>query len=110
MNREIRMRLKWVRLYEQTSNAGLVCRRCGISRSTLRKWLRRYKEGGIDGLQSRSRRPKSSPGQKVFAVQELWILDLRGHRKLGARRLQNELKRLHDCTLALPTIHKVLVR
>jgi transposase InsO family protein len=110
MNREIRMRLKWVRLYEQTGNAGLVCLRCGISRPTLRKWLRRYQGEGIEGLRSRSRRPKSSPGRKVFAAQELWILDLRSQRKLGARRLQNELRRHHDCALALSTIHKVLVR
>jgi hypothetical protein len=31
-------RLRLVRLYEATGNAGLVCRRCGISRPTLRKW------------------------------------------------------------------------
>jgi hypothetical protein len=29
-------RLGWVRLYEQVGHAGLVCRRCGISRPTLR--------------------------------------------------------------------------
>jgi len=42
MNREIRQRLKWIKLYEETKNAGLVCRSCGISRPTLRKWLSRY--------------------------------------------------------------------
>ena len=26
---EIRMRLGWVQLYEETQNAGYVCRRCG---------------------------------------------------------------------------------
>lgn len=48
MNREIRQRLKWIKLYEETKNAGLVCRRCGISRPTLRKWLSRYKEQGLE--------------------------------------------------------------
>ena len=38
MDREIQQRLQWVRLYEETGNAGLVCHRCGISRPTLRKW------------------------------------------------------------------------
>jgi transposase-like protein len=35
-------RLAWVELYAKTGDAGLVCRRCGISRPTLRKWWRRY--------------------------------------------------------------------
>ncbi|KGU79466.1 helix-turn-helix domain protein [Burkholderia pseudomallei MSHR543] len=45
MEREISMRLRWVRMYHETGNAGLVCSRCGISRPTLHKWLRRYQEG-----------------------------------------------------------------
>ncbi|WP_431294965.1 helix-turn-helix domain-containing protein [Pedobacter sp. P26] len=31
--------------------------RCGISRPTLRKWIKRYKEFSIDGLREHSRRP-----------------------------------------------------
>jgi transposase InsO family protein len=38
----------------------------------------------------------------------VWILDLRLKRKLGARRIQNELVRLHECSFSLATIHKVL--
>jgi transposase-like protein len=38
----VKTRLGWVRLYEQLGDFGLVCRRCGISRPTLRKWWRRY--------------------------------------------------------------------
>lgn len=33
---------------------GLVCRRCGISRPTLRKWLTRYQKDSVDGLLSQS--------------------------------------------------------
>jgi len=108
MESEIRARLRWVTLYEEIGGAGVVCRRCGISRPTLRKWLRRYQADGTAGLASRSRRPRRSPRQKVTAEHESWILDLRLKRKLGARRIQNELARLHDCTFALGTIHKIL--
>jgi len=67
MNEEIKKRLTWIKLYEETDyDAGLVCRRCGITRPTLRKWLRRYQELGEDGLASQSRRPTHSPKQKVF--------------------------------------------
>ena len=60
MELKIKARLKWVQLYEETGDAGFVCRRCGISRPTLRKWSRRFKELGIEGLRSRSRRPHGS--------------------------------------------------
>ena len=83
-------------MYLQTDDAGLTCRRCGISRPTLRKWTRRYQEVGLVGLKSRSRRPKQSPGRRVFAEQEQWIRELRTERKLGARRIQTELIRLYS--------------
>ena len=109
MNSKIAQRLRWVELFEKTNDAGLVCRRCGISRPTLRLWVGRYREHGKDGLADRSRRPASSPATKVFEQQEQLILSLR-RRRLGARRIQNELLREHDCKLSLATIHKVLKR
>ena len=66
MNHQIKARLEWVNLYKKTKNAGLVCRRCGISRPTLRKWWRRYQKDGFEGLKEVSRRPHSSPDRKVF--------------------------------------------
>jgi transposase InsO family protein len=103
-------RLGWVRLYEQLGNAGLVCRRCGIARPTLRKWWRRYQAQGEAGLETRSRRPRRSPNRKVFADEEALILRLRRERRLGIKMLRNELARRHGLKLALDTIHKVLVR
>ena len=110
MNKEIKQRLKWIELYEETNNAGLVCRRCGISRPTLRKWYKRYKEKGLDGLQDVSRRPHNSPNTKIDNRIEEWILSLRKDRKLGARRIQNELLREHNFNLSLASIHKVLTK
>jgi transposase InsO family protein len=107
---QVRARLGWVKLYEQTGDAGLTCRRCGISRPTLRKWWRRYQESGEAGLVSLSFRPHRSPRQKVFAREEALILELRRCRKLGIKRLRNELIREHGLKFALATIHKVLVR
>jgi transposase-like protein len=46
---DVRTRLGWIRLYEELGNAGIVCRRCGISRPTLRKWWRRYQEQASKG-------------------------------------------------------------
>lgn len=109
MNQEIAIRLRWIKLYEETQNAGIVCLRCGISRPTLRLWWRRYQASGLDGLKAQSRRPTRFPAQKIFDQQERLILSLR-KRRLGARRIQNELLREYDCKLSLATIHKVLKR
>lgn len=73
---EVKRRLTWIKLYEETGDAGLVCRRCGISRPTLRKWLQRHAEEGLVGLALRSRRPHRSPNQNVFEQEEGWILAL----------------------------------
>jgi transposase InsO family protein len=64
----------------------------------------------MEGLASRSRRPHHSPKQKVFKEEEEWMVALRKDRKLGARRIQHELRRLYACSLSLETIHEVLVR
>ncbi|MBY0280819.1 MAG: IS481 family transposase [Alphaproteobacteria bacterium] len=95
-------------LYQEIGDAGKVCRRCGISRSILRKWLKRYEEKGLDGLEDYSRKPINSPSRKIFSEQELIILSLRQERKLGVRRIQSELKRHHELSLSLATIHKIL--
>ena len=57
MNNDVKKRLEWVKLHESTFDAGLVCKKCGIRRPTLRKWIKRYKQSGIDGLNEQSRRP-----------------------------------------------------
>jgi transposase InsO family protein len=93
---------------ESIKNAGIVCRKCGISRPTLRKWLKRYANEGISGLEDQSHLPKGNLTRKVFKNQEKLILDLRLNRKLGVRRIQNELRRNHDFSVSLSTIHKYL--
>jgi transposase InsO family protein len=108
-DKDVKKRERWIRLFEETHDAGLVCRRCGISRPTLRKWLNRYKAAGPDGLNNCSNRPHRSPKTKVGASEEQWILELR-RRNLGARRIQGELRREHQFNLSLATIHKVLLR
>ena len=72
---------------------------------STRKWLKRYAEEGM-GLKELSRKPHSSP-KKVSDQQEKLLLSIRNERKLGVRRVQSEIKRLHDISLSLATIHKV---
>ena len=96
--------------YRALGDAGAVCRRFGVSRPTLRMWLRRYEQEGEAGLRARSRRPHRSPALKVGRTQEALILCLRQERRLGVKRLRNELQRLHELRLSAATIHKVLAQ
>ncbi len=110
MDNTIKSHLKWVTMYLDTRNHGLVCNRCGISRPTLRKWVNRYQEMGVEGLYNLSKKPHTSPATKVTENIESLILVLRNSRNIGARRIQSELLRLHDIKLSLGTIHKILVK
>ena len=42
----------------------------GLSRGHLHRLLRRYREGGLEALEPRSRRPQTSPGRTPAAVRE----------------------------------------
>lgn len=71
--------------------------------------LCRYQKQGLEGLKSQSRRPHRSV-RKVLELQTGWILELRKARRLGARRIANELRRLYDFSLSPATVQKVLAR
>lgn len=66
MDREIQQRLKWIKIYNEWDDADLVCRPVVISRPTLRKWAKRYKQCGIADLKSQSRRPHPSLGTEAL--------------------------------------------
>lgn len=107
---QVQARLKWVKMYEELGNASKVCRRCGISRPTLRLWIRRYRSEGIEGLKGKSRRPHNSPGRKVFEAEEKLILEIRKSKRFGERRIQIELIRHHGLKLARTTIRRTLIK
>src|SRR5689334_1418721 len=110
MGPEEKRRLGWVQMYLQTSDAGLTCRRCGISRPTLRKWVRRFELGGEAGLASASTRPLRSPNRKIDARVRGAILKLRGSKNIGARRIQIELGFMRDLWISRTIIQRTLDR
>lgn len=72
-----------------------LCERFGISRKTGYKWLNRYRKGGVEALQDRSRAPKHCPHQTSKAVQELVIEARRAHPRWGPRKLLDYLGPRH---------------
>ena len=60
--REVRRRLAIIQHAEEvTGYVAMTCRYYGISRQVYYRWLRRYREQGVDGLRDLSRRPHHSP-------------------------------------------------
>lgn len=72
-----------------------LCDRFGISRKTGYKWLDRYREEGVEGLQDRSRAPKHCPHRTPEAVQELVIAARRSHPRWGPQKLLDYLGPRH---------------
>ncbi|WP_328521197.1 IS481 family transposase [Kribbella sp. NBC_00359] len=67
-----------------------VAEQLGISRATVHKWLRRYRQAGDAGLVDRSSRPRRSPN-RLPARTEQSVLAARRHRRRGAVVLAAEL-------------------
>ena len=68
-----------------------VAAEAGVARQTLAKWHARWKADGPAGLQDRSSRPVSSPGQVDAQVEDV-VEYLRRHLKLGPVMLAAELR------------------
>lgn len=105
MDAKVKMRLTWVQLYEKTANFSLTSRHCGISRPTLRKWVTRYQQLGLDGLLDQSRRPKTLARTlklrlSIWSGLDSYVNDVS---VLGAFRVN-----CYIYTLSTATIHKVL--
>jgi transposase InsO family protein len=57
-------------------NVAAFCRAQAISRETFYFWQRRFRAEGLPGLQERSRRPRSNPGQTPGWVED-WVVRAR---------------------------------
>lgn len=92
-----------------------VCRREGVSRKTFYKWVQRYKDEGLDGLEDRSTRPHTSPNQTAADVEDAVV---RQRKELADAGLDHGAVTIHwhlsaAGEVAVPspaTIHRILVR
>ena len=55
------------------------CRLAGVSRKTGYKWLARYDEGGVQGLEDRSRAPHAHPNAIALEVKAMLLEARRQH-------------------------------
>lgn len=88
-----------------------LCRRYSISRKTGYKWVKRYHDLGLEGLQDQPRRPKEHPLQTPLTIRKA-IIDLRSKTKYlrGPKKIQALLKQKHPEweIPSITTIYKIL--
>ena len=86
-----------------------LCREYGVSRKTAYKWIKRFKETGVAGLVSESRRPRRSPKMTREALRAEIIRLRRAHPTWGAKKLRQLLLRSGiDDAPCTKTIERVL--
>ena len=97
------------RACEGSQNVARTCRHFGISRQAFYRWKRRYAAHGDAGLWDRPRTPHRSPRATPREVVGK-ILYLRQHYHFGPGRIADYLKRFHQRSLAVSSVHRILVR
>ena len=85
MKEDIRMRQKWLELYVETGSVTKTALRCGITRSTLYRWINCEKEQGKSELSDKSKRSSRLANMKITPDIETIILNLCVRQEDGER-------------------------
>ena len=97
-------------LKAETSLSAL-CRELGISRKTGYKWLKRYREEGLNGLEDQSRRPRDSPSQTPPKGEQVIVEARQAHPAWGSRKLKRWLENRGYRSIPAPsTVTDILAR
>jgi len=84
-------RYRWIRpILKGEMTIKATVRFAPFSERTLKYWLSRYREKGLEGLRIESRRPKSQPNETPIRIKER-IIELRKDSKKCALKLQWDL-------------------
>lgn len=79
---------------------------CPFSERTLKYWLANYKERGMDGLENKSRRPKSNPKETPIRIKER-IIELRKDKQRCALKIKWKLEK-EKIKIHQNTVHKII--
>jgi putative transposase len=105
------LKIELVERAAKGEKVAVLCRELGVSRQVGHKWIKRFKELGYDGLEERSRRPKSTP---LATAEDLVIAVLEArdaHPRWGPRKLEPLLRRrFGGQTPSIRTICRILKR
>jgi transposase InsO family protein len=108
--RKITARRNWIKIYEELGSVSKAARRCGIPRSTLYRWINRYKSDDESTLSDKSQKPIKLAKLKITGEIEKLILSIREQHKFGPQSISTHLLRKHNTKLSPPTVWRVLKR
>jgi transposase InsO family protein len=88
-----------------------VARRYGVSRASIHRWIKRFKEKGFEGLRDLSRAPICVRNKTSELVEGL-VVRLRSENGLryGPLRISFLMRRFHDITICPSTVYSILKR
>lgn len=111
LSKEARLRLRWIDFYHKHADVRLTCRHFGISPTTFYKWLARFLERGLRGLESLSRAPKTRRVPTVPWQTVDLICSLRAEQPAWSKhKIAVILARDHGVALSASTVGRVLKR
>ena len=83
---------RWIKpILEDEITIKDMVRVCPFSERALKYWLANYKGYGLEGLQNRSTRPKTHPGETPIRIKER-VIELRKEKRRCALKLQWDLE------------------
>jgi len=95
--------------FENECSVSELARQYGVSRKTVHKWIRRFKENGSAGLEELSRAPRHHPNA-LSQEMEVRILEWKAKKpSWGAPKIHSKLWDLPDCP-SESTVSNVLAR
>jgi len=88
------LKIEFVERAQKGETISALCREFGISRTAGNKWVKRSRDGGHEGLEEASKRPRNAPlataEELVLAVLECGLVACAGSRGLVDRKESQE--------------------
>lgn len=102
-----KIRLKVIEYLEKCKSVSETARRFRVSRQIVRKWEKRYREEGIEGLKDKPKIPKN---RRTVLTEEIinLILKLRQEYNYGPKKIKKLLQELYNINISEHPIYNVL--
>ena len=111
LSKEAKVRLRWIDHYRRHGNARLTCRHFDISPTTFYRWLGRFLERGLRGLESLSRAPNRKRVSRLPWQAVDLICSIRAeHPAWSKHKIAVVLSRDHGTTISASTVGRILKR
>lgn len=100
-------RYRWIKpILDKDMKIVDVLKICPHSESSIKRWLRLYRQGGIEALEPKSAKPKTQPNETPIRIKER-VIDKRKETGLCAQKLHWRLKK-ENLIVPVSTISKII--